>query len=232
MIQITMQPADRPGVFLGEWFTKQSGSSKMRAIQGVVLGTGALVAALTVVGCGSGQPVSAPAVTKAATQAVAHTTYGGSCTTADLTASLGRKVALPVDRQGQLGAAGTHYRIDLVWTNKSATSCTLHGFGGVDIDGPDLGMAGGPTYSLPRTGDAPATVTLAPGASAHTTIGYIDPTGANPDATRLWKPTHLEVTPPNQTTHLDVRWTAGTPVYFDPEDDLAAASISPVGTGS
>lgn len=203
----------------------------MRAVHGVVLGTGALVAALAVVGCGAAAPTSAPAVTKAATQAAAHITFGGSCTTADLTASLGRKVALPVDPQGQLGAAGTHYRIDLVWTNKSATSCTLHGFGGVDIDGPDLGTAGGPTYSLPRTADAPATVTLAPGAGAHTTISYIDPTGANPDATRLWRPTHLEVTPPNQTAHLDVPWTAATPVYFDPEDGLAAAGISPVTSG-
>ncbi|HEX4226126.1 MAG TPA: DUF4232 domain-containing protein [Pseudonocardiaceae bacterium] len=204
----------------------------MRAIQGVVLGAGALVAALTVVGCGAGQPASAPVVTKAATQAVAHTTYGGSCTTADLTASLGRKTKLLVDPQGQLGAAGTHYRIDLVWTNKSNTTCTLHGFGGVDLDGPDLGVAGGPTYSLPRTGDAPTTVTLEPGASAHTTISYIDPTGSNPDVKRLWKPAHLEVTPPNQTTHLDVRWTARTPVYFDPADGLAAASISPVLSGS
>jgi hypothetical protein len=91
---------------------------------------------------------------------------------------------------------------------------------------------GGPTYSLPRTGDTPATVTLAAGASAHTVLSYIDPTGSNPDATQTWTPTHLLVTPPNQTAHLTVPWTEGTPVYFDPEDGIAAASISPVSAGS
>jgi hypothetical protein len=39
------------------------------------------------------------------------------------------------------------------------------------------------------------------------------------------------VTPSNRTT-LSVPWTAGTPVYFDPQDGPAAASISPVTAGS
>ncbi|HJP78437.1 MAG TPA: DUF4232 domain-containing protein [Pseudonocardiaceae bacterium] len=211
-------------------------------LNAIVLGTGALVAALTVVGCGAGQaatpanqqaPVQSPAAQSTGGQVVAsHSTDGGTCTTANLAAKLGTKKQLPVDPQGQLGAAGTHYQISLVWTNNSPSSCTLRGFGGVDLDGPSLGQAGGPTYSLPRTGDSPATVTLAPGASAHTVISYIDPTGSNPDVTRPWKPTHLLVTPPNQTTHLNVPWTAGTPVYFDPQDGLAAASIGPVTAGA
>ncbi|HEY4458137.1 MAG TPA: DUF4232 domain-containing protein [Pseudonocardiaceae bacterium] len=196
------------------------------------------VAALTVVGCSAGQSASspAPATTSAnpaaASVASTQTAGGGACTAADLSAALGTKKQLPVDPQGQLGAAGAHYRIDLVWTNTSHATCTLRGFGGVDLDGPNQGKAGGPTYSLPRTGDTPGTVPLAPGASAHTVISYIDPTGSNPDATQTWTPTHLSVTPPNQTTHISVPWTAGTPVYFDPEDGLAAASISPVTAGS
>lgn len=209
-----------------------------------VLGTGALVAALTVVGCGAAQsaPTTSPApVTSQNNQpvngqsnqeAAAHSADSGTCTTASLSAKLDNLVKIPVDPQGQLGAAGTHYRIDLVWTNKSSTNCTVHGFGGVDMDGPNLGTVGGPTYSLPRTGDTPATVTLAPGASAHTVINYIDPSGANPDSTKNWTPTHLSVTPPNQTAHLSVPWTAGTPVYFDPQDGIAAASIAPVTSGS
>ncbi|HEY2701261.1 MAG TPA: DUF4232 domain-containing protein [Pseudonocardiaceae bacterium] len=214
-----------------------------RVLGKVVLGAGAVVAALTVVGCGAGQSAGSPSPTTSATTSVAtnpapasvastETAGGGTCTAAGLSAALGKKTQLPVDPQGQLGAAGTHYRIDLVWTNTSQVSCTLRGFGGVDLDGPNQGTAGGPTYSLPRTADTPGTVTLAPGASAHTAIGYVDPSGSNPDATQTWTPTHLSVTPPNQTTHLSVPWTAGTPVYFDPEDGLAAASISPVTAGS
>lgn len=207
-------------------------------LNAIVLGTGALVAALTVVGCGAGgqatpaQGSSAPSVPAAGQVVATHNTGDGGCTTANLAAKLGTKKQLPVDPQGQLGAAGTHYQISLVWTNNSPSSCTLRGFGGIDLDGPSLGQAGGPTYSLPRTGDSPATVTLAPGASAHTVISYIDPTGSNPDVTQPWKPTHLLVTPPNQTTHLTVPWTAGTPVYFDPQDGLAAASIGPVTGGA
>lgn len=211
----------------------------------IALGTGALIAALTVVGCGAGQSTGSPspATTSGASNAAAASNAqdisaktggpasNGACTTGELTAALGSTTQLPVDPQGQLGAAGTHYRIDLVWTNHARTSCTMRGFGGVDIDGPNLGTAGGPTYSLPRTGDAPASVTLTPGASAHTVISYIDPAGSNPDATQTWTPTHLMVTAPNQTTHISVPWTAGTPVYFDPQDGIAAASISPVTAG-
>jgi uncharacterized protein DUF4232 len=214
----------------------------------VLLATGALVAAAAAA-CGGAQPASgssassisappqAPAATQsqsgAATQAqpaaANQSQNGGTCRSADLSAALGSKTELPVDVQGQLGAAGTHYSVNLVWTNHSGHTCTMHGFGGVDVDGPDQGSSGGPTYSLPRTGETPVTVTLAPGASAHTTIDYIDPT--SPESGPLWTPTHLEVTPPNETTHLSVPWTAGTPVYQDPQDGPVAASMSPITAG-
>lgn len=218
--------------------------TNMQAGRALVLGTGALIAALTVVGCGAGQstsgsaspaqPTSSATATRAAggQDVATHTTTsgGGACTSAELSAKLGTRKQVPVDPQGQLGAAGTHYTVDLVWTNTSSAGCTLTGFGGVDIDGPNSGPAGGPTYSLPRNGDTPHTVTLAPGSSAHTVINYIDSTGSSPDA-KPWTPTHLSVTPPNQTTPISVPWTTGTAVYFDPADGAAAASISPVTAG-
>src|SRR5581483_11690409 len=97
--------------------------------------------------------------------------------------ALGPKRAEPVDPQGQLGAAGTHYAVELVWTNRSARTCTLYGFGGVDLVGADSGR-----YSLPRAAVTPATVRLAPGASARTVIRYIDPSGTVPpgEARALW----------------------------------------------
>ena len=218
--------------------------TNITAGRALALGTGALIAALAVVGCGAGQsasggasstqPTSSAPTTQAAggQDVAAHGVGGRVCTTAELSAKLGTRKQVPVDPQGQLGAAGTHYTVDLVWTNRSSSSCSMTGFGGVDIDGPNSGAAGGPTYSLPRTGDTPHAVTLAPGASAHTVISYIDSTGANPDAAKPWTPTHLMVTPPNQTTHISVPWTTGTAVYFDPTDGAAAASISPVTAGS
>lgn len=222
-----------------------------RAGRMTVLAAGVALAALTVVGCGASQSASGSTAATSTTNSApssntgssnagsggasgqessAHT-GGGACTTADLSAKLGTKKQIPVDVQGQLGAAGTHYQISLVWTNTSASTCTMLGFGGVDMDG-TKNAAGGPTYSLPRTGDAPTTVKLAPGASAHTTISYIDPTGSAPSGTATWTPTSLSVTPPNQTTHITVPWTAGTPVYFDPTDGIAAASISPITAGA
>ncbi|WP_328603502.1 DUF4232 domain-containing protein [Amycolatopsis sp. NBC_00345] len=170
---------------------------------------------------GGGQPATANAPHKS-----------GACRAADLKAALGPKQEVPTDEQGQLGAAGTHYSVNLVWTNKSGQACTMQGFGGVDVAGPDQGAAGRPTYSLPRAALTPDTVKLAAGGTAHTTIRYIDPSGSQPGAAQLWTPTHLSVTPPDETTHISVPWTAGTPFYQDAADGAVAASISPVLGGS
>jgi len=182
---------------------------------------------------GGPSPTQAPVTTSDQPVTAAAPQGGGACHTADLTATLSEKTKLPVDAQGHLGAAGTHYSVSLVWTNNSSHPCTMRGFAGVDVDGPDRGAGGGPKYSLPRDGDTPTTVTLAPGATAHTTIRYIDPVGYEPASRsgNLWIPTHLEVTPPDETTHLSVPWTTGTAVYQDPQDDIAAASISPITAG-
>jgi hypothetical protein len=64
-------------------------------------------------------------------------------------------------------------------------------------------------------------------------IDYIDPStggaAGGAGAATTWTPTHLEVTPPNETTQLSVPWTAGTPVDdMDKGSGAAAASISPV----
>ncbi len=159
------------------------------------------------------------------TPAATRTQNPAVCHTADLSAALGPKTEQNVDSQGQLGAAGTHYSVNLVWTNNSSHPCTMLGFPGVDIDG------GTTKYSLPRTSDTPAIVTLAPGASANATIRYIDPTGTVPDSQPLWTPTNLDVTPPNETQHLTVPWTLNTAVYRSPEEGVAAASVAPVTAG-
>ncbi|WP_216897716.1 DUF4232 domain-containing protein [Nocardia alni] len=149
------------------------------------------------------------------------------CHTGDLSARLGSQAQVQVNEQGELGAAGIHYNLPLIFTNNSAHACVMSGFPGVDLIGP------GAPYSLPRTG-TPASVTLAPGASAHSTIYYIDPSGSAPagETASLWIPTHLEVTPPNETTQLSVPWGVGDPVdNADKASGSVAAHITPVETG-
>jgi uncharacterized protein DUF4232 len=212
----------------------------------ILLATGALVVA-AVAACGGSPTASGSSAGSASAEAPATSQdqagagqpatakapqNGGACKAADLKAALGSKQEVPTDVQGQLGAAGTHYKVDLVWTNHSGHACTMQGFGGVDVVGPNQG-ADHPTFSLPRMGDTPAVVKLAAGGTAHTTITYIDPSGAQPASqSALWTPTHLSVTPPNETAHLTVPWTLGTPFYQDAEAGLAAAGISSVTAGS
>lgn len=169
-------------------------------------------------------------------QHVSDASSGGGvqrCHTADLSAHLDDPPRqLPTDPQGELGAAGIHLAIDLVWTNHSSKTCTMRGFPGVDLRGPAPGTGDAVSYSLPRTG-TPQAVTLAPGKTARSVIRYIDPrkdqvkAANNPGA--YWWPEKLSVTPPGETTQLTVDWTAGTPVdYQDKASGVVAASTSPI----
>jgi hypothetical protein len=206
----------------------------------VLLGATAVLAVL-VSGCGGNQTAASGSATSSqppaasqpgAPSAEGASTTGGPCHASDLSATLGTKKEQQVNVQGQLGAAGTHYAITLTWTNYTNHTCTMEGFGGVDMIGPDLGSNGSPKYSLPRSGDTPHQITLKPQGTAHTVIEYIDPSGSQPTASPQWTPTQLEATPPNETKSIQLSWTAGTPVYQDPQDGAVAASISPVQSGS
>ncbi|GLE54524.1 DUF4232 domain-containing protein [Mycobacterium montefiorense] len=94
----------------------------------------------------------------------------------------------------------------VILTNVSQQTCTLQGYPGVDLVGPDDPTLG-PTYSLPRqSGDVQAVV-LAPGASAASLVAFlpkIGPGGWEP----AWPPTTIVVTPPDSTTALQTPWIA------------------------
>ena len=100
---------------------------------------------------------------------------------------------------GPYGAPGdnTQMHFALILTNISPQSCTLQGYPGVDLVGPD-----GPTYSLPRQSGAPQPVTLAPGAAASSRLTFL-PT---PDG---WVPSTIVVTPPDAATQLQTPWIPG-----------------------
>ncbi len=100
---------------------------------------------------------------------------------------------------GPYGAPGddTQMHFAVILTNISPRSCTLQGYPGVDLVGPD-----GPTYSLPRQGGAPQPLTLAPGGSASSRLTFL-PTHDG------WVPGTIVVTPPDATTRLQAPWIPG-----------------------
>jgi hypothetical protein len=104
---------------------------------------------------------------------------------------------------GPYGAPGDYAQIHfaVILTNISPQSCTLQGYPGVDLVGPD-DPEHGPTYSLSRQSGDPQTLTLAPGTSASSRLTFL-PT---PDG---WVPRTIVVTPPDATAHLETPWIPG-----------------------
>lgn len=118
---------------------------------------------------------------------------GGRCRTADLQARL-------VVRPDELGA----HRVAVLWSNRSSGPCTMFGFGGADLDGPDQ-QPFGPTYHLPRSDEQPSTVRLDPGGTAQTVLNYLSPDGTG----EQWLPDHALVTPPDETHSVSLPWSFG-----------------------
>ncbi|MHA6624939.1 DUF4232 domain-containing protein [Pseudonocardia sichuanensis] len=173
-----------------------------------------LAGAAVLAGCQSPSPAPAPApVTEPATSsapaptaAPAPTTPGGGgggasegtrCTLDEVSAALGRTT----------GEAGQRHTA-VVWTNTSAKACTMTGFGGVDLQGPDDPM--GPTYSLRRAEQPASPVRLEPGGTAHTTITWLPPQDGSG-----WTPTGMLVTPPDETRSASLQWPGGAVLRQD-----------------
>ncbi|MGE3288351.1 MAG: DUF4232 domain-containing protein [Pseudonocardia sp.] len=164
----------------------------------VIVGS-ALLTACGIGTSGTASPVTRPPAT--ATPGAAHPTTAGAatrCTLADLQATIGRTT----------GEAGQRHTA-VIWTNTSGRDCTMTGFGGVDLEGPD-DPTFGPTYSLPRSSTAPSTVRLAPGATASTTITWLPPQDGPG-----WTPTQMLVTPPDETRSATLLWPEGAVLRQD-----------------
>lgn len=109
----------------------------------------------------------------------------------------------------------------IVLANTSQQACTMQGFPGVDLSGPD-DPAFGPTYSLPRQAGDPAAVTLSPGQAGAALLTY------NPGAQNGWVPTTAIVTPPGDTTQLQIPWPAGLSVERQDAATHPGTYIGPV----
>ncbi len=89
----------------------------------------------------------------------------------------------------------------VVFTNISEQPCTMQGYPGVDLVGPDDPVFG-PTYSMPRQGGDPQPFTLRPWDDA---LSYLTFLPGPPDG---WVPSTIVVTPPDATTHMEFPWNA------------------------
>ncbi len=120
------------------------------------------------------------------------------CSTAAL------KVALhPDGNQAGVGNFGE----DLVFTNTSHQTCTVYGYPGLGLLNAKHGtlpikVVWGSTYFVHDPGRH--TVTLRPGQSAWADLAWNAPYGV-----KSVKPSYLEVTPPNQRTHVTLRFAPG-----------------------
>jgi hypothetical protein len=133
-------------------------------------------------------PTSAPATSTSAQAAPDK----GKCLLSDLRPAVGRTT----------GEAGQRHTT-VVWTNASSSTCTMFGYGGVDLQGPANPM--GTTYSLPRqSSEQPALVRLTPGDKAHTVITWLPAQGGGG-----WTPAKLLITPPDETHSAVLDWPGG-----------------------
>ena len=101
--------------------------------------------------------------------------------------------------------ASTQYQVPLVFTNVSSAPCSLLGFPGVDF-----GSAAAQPLSLVRAAGTPKRIALAPGERAHALLTYL--MGPDPacDTGGAWTPTTVTITPPDETTSVQLVWPGGS----------------------
>ncbi len=103
-------------------------------------------------------------------------------------------------------------------TNKGGRTCSVTGFAGVDLKDAD-----GTSAPVHRGGEQPRITNLKPGDTATFSISYkVDTSGGN-----LATPTHLIVTPPNETHSVSLKWPANAPKLAGPYDEKI--QVHPVG---
>jgi hypothetical protein len=126
--------------------------------------------------------------------------------------------------QGSPGA-GQRYAT-IVFTNNSPQPCTMFGYIGMQLLGANDATI--PTNVVRSPGN-PTTVTLAAnGGQSSTTLqwGAINGQGDNQDGPCQPTPEQVEITPPNDTTHLVQPWT------FGPVCEQGTINTTPVVAGA
>ncbi|MEU6820946.1 DUF4232 domain-containing protein [Streptomyces atriruber] len=135
---------------------------------------------------GSGEDVKGEAAAGGAKKSGTKSTF---CKTEDL--AIDAQDAAPDENTG---------RIDITMINRGSTTCSATGFAGVDIKDED-----NTSNPIERGQAQPRVTTLKPGDAAVFNLAYdIDDSGKS-----LASPTHILVTPPNETHTVTLDWPAG-----------------------
>ncbi|GAA3164102.1 MULTISPECIES: DUF4232 domain-containing protein [Streptomyces] len=161
---------------------------------------------------GKGDAKAAPGGAGSANSA----TRGERCHTSGLEASFatGEDAAPDPDAQGATTTS-------ILLTNTSGRTCKIGGFPGVDLV-PDNG---GTPWSLTRSSATYGSITLAPGESTDFTISL---GMAHENDEGSWKPASVRITPPNETTSVEVAWPWG-PLVDQSGATHPATFVNPIG---
>ncbi|HZV27742.1 MAG TPA: DUF4232 domain-containing protein [Acidothermaceae bacterium] len=136
---------------------------------------------------------------------VATPLIGPSSPTASTTAPRCATTALDV-ALGSIGqTVNTQSQVPIVFTNVSAQPCSLLGFPGTEF-----GAAGALPVDLVRTPAKPVRVNLVPGGQAHAVLTFLSGPDPTCDAGGPWIPSTLTVTPPDDTTSVQIPWPGGS----------------------
>ncbi|MFH8628925.1 DUF4232 domain-containing protein [Streptomyces lydicus] len=119
------------------------------------------------------------------------------CHTSGLTAAFatGGDAVPDPDAQGATTAS-------VVLTNKGSRACKIGGFAGVDFKSEN----GGERWSLTRSSAKHGSITLGPGDSTDFTINV----AMTKEDTGFYQPAFADITPPNETKSLTIKWPWGT----------------------
>ncbi|MCX4634320.1 DUF4232 domain-containing protein [Streptomyces sp. RPA4-5] len=98
--------------------------------------------------------------------------------------------------------AGGSTTTSVVLTNKGSRTCKIGGFPGVDLKSEN----GGERWSLARSSAKHSSITLAPGDSTDFTINV----ALTKEEEGFYQPAFADVTPPNETKSITIKWPWGT----------------------
>lgn len=141
----------------------------------------------------------------AAPPPVATAAIDAGTSTASATALRCETTSLDVELGTTKQVASAQYQVPIVFTNVSSAPCSLLGFPGADF-----GAAGAGPVSLVRTPAKPTRISLAPSAQAHAVLTYLAGPDPTCDAGGPWIPSTLTITPPDDTTSVQLPWTGGS----------------------
>jgi hypothetical protein len=162
--------------------------------------------------------------TTSTTSAASTTTTSASTTTTRSSTAVCASSGLAVTLGSANGSAGSiHYPI--AFKNTTSSPCTLYGFPGVSFLAAGGAQIGAPAQR--ESGITPATVTVAPGGSAYSSVGITDP--GIPPCSGSSNATQVRVYPPGQTQAILVAAPSGMQVCSSPNTaNYQSAIVTPM----